>query len=244
MCALLYLAYNTHANILFAVCKLTCKSLHLPWQNQLLCSYLAHRLPTTIPVLCHQILTLSTTYATNTAYHTPAWPYFPTPAGKIAQTLAALPSDIWFFTTVLSSKSTLPCQHQLLCQLSTSEAKCMAACSASTATAHICMLLYNMTYLGTKQWRESMQCLSTIPSILMINNKATVQIARKSKLTWKTRHIEWRSTMSVKDNKKVHVNYTGYLVNHNLQTSSQKHKSPPRLTFTLTKSFVLSLTTC
>jgi hypothetical protein len=33
----------------------------------------------------------------------------------------------------------------------------MAACSASMATAHICMLLYNMTYLGTKHWHESTQ---------------------------------------------------------------------------------------
>jgi hypothetical protein len=50
--------------------------------------------------------------------------------------------------------------------------------------------------------------------------------------------------MSVNNNKTVHINYTGYHVNHNLQTSSQKHKSPPRLNFTLTESFVLSLITC
>ena len=42
----------------------------------------------------------------------------------------------------------------------------------------------------------------------------------------------------------MHINYSGYLVNHNLQISSQKHKSPPRLTFMLTMSFALSLTTC
>jgi hypothetical protein len=45
------------------------------------------------------------------------------------------------------------------------------------ATAHIRMLLYDMTYLGTKHWRESTQRLPTIPSILMIDNEATVQIA-------------------------------------------------------------------
>jgi hypothetical protein len=39
--------------------------------------------------------------------------------------------------------------------MSTSEAEYIAACSASMATAQICMLLYGMTYLGTKQWRES-----------------------------------------------------------------------------------------
>jgi len=75
---------------------------------------------------------------------------------------------------------------------STSEAKYMAACSASMATAHICMLLYNMTYLGTKHWHESTQCLPTIRSILMIDNKATVQIAHNGKLTQKTCHIEQR----------------------------------------------------
>ncbi len=74
--------------------------------------------------------------------------------------------------------------------MSTSEAKYMAACSASMATAHIHMLLYNMTYLGTKQWRKSTQRLPTIPSFLMINNEATVQIARNGKLTCKTRHIK------------------------------------------------------
>ncbi len=65
------------------------------------------------------------------------------------------------------------------------------ACSASMATAHIRMLLYNMTYLGTKQWCESTQCLPTILSILMIDNEATVQIARNGKLTRKTRHNKW-----------------------------------------------------
>jgi hypothetical protein len=74
--------------------------------------------------------------------------------------------------------------------MSTSEAKYMATCSTSMATAHICMLLYDMTYLGTKQWRKSTQRLPTIPSILMIDNEATVQIPRNGKLTRKTCHIE------------------------------------------------------
>ena len=38
--------------------------------------------------------------------------------------------------------------------MSTSEAEYLAACSAAMATAHIRMLLYDMTYLGTKQWRD------------------------------------------------------------------------------------------
>ena len=85
---------------------------------------------------------------------------------------------------LIEANSTMPTPIAM----STSEAEYMAACSASMATAHIRMLLYDMTYLGTKHWHESMQRLPTIPSILMINNKATVQIA--GKLTRKTRHIE------------------------------------------------------
>ncbi len=41
----------------YPLCSLqTCKSLYLPWWSQLLCSYLAHRLPTKAPISCHQIL--------------------------------------------------------------------------------------------------------------------------------------------------------------------------------------------
>jgi hypothetical protein len=89
---------------------------------------------------------------------------------------------------LIEANSTMPTPIPM----STSKAEYMAACSASMATAHIHMLLYNMTYLGTKQWHESTQHLPTIPSILMIDNKVTVQIACNGKLIWKTRHIKQR----------------------------------------------------
>ena len=103
-------------------------------------------------------------------------------AGKTAQTLATLaPVGYMIFHNgaLIKANSTM----SLPIAMSTSKAKYMATCSAPLATAHICMLLYDMTYLGTKQWRESTQCLPTIPSILMIDNEATVQIARNGKLT-------------------------------------------------------------
>ena len=50
--------------------------------------------------------------------------------------------------------------------------------------------------------------------------------------------------MSVKVNKTVYINYTGYLAILNLPTSSQKHKSLPKLIYTLTKSSVHCLITC
>ena len=50
--------------------------------------------------------------------------------------------------------------------------------------------------------------------------------------------------MSVKVNKTVYINYIGYLAIPNLPTSSQKHKSPPKLINILTKSSVHCLITC
>ncbi len=50
--------------------------------------------------------------------------------------------------------------------------------------------------------------------------------------------------MSVKVNKTVHINYIGYLEILNLPTSSQKHKSLPKLMYTSTKSSVQFLITC
>jgi hypothetical protein len=93
---------------------------------------------------------------------------------------------IFHNSTLIKANSTMPTPVAM----STSEAKYMAACSATMATAHIQMPLYDMLYLGTKQWCESSQRLPSIPGILMINNEATVQIAKNGKLTRKTQHIE------------------------------------------------------
>jgi hypothetical protein len=75
--------------------------------------------------------------------------------------------------------------------MSNHEAKYMAACSTSMANPHhICMLLFKMTHLGTKQWHESSQLHPTIPFILMKDNEAIIQIAQNGNLTCKTRHIK------------------------------------------------------
>ena len=80
---------------------------------------------------------------------------------------------IFYNSALIKANYTMP----TVIAVSTSEAKYMAACSTSMETAHICMLLYNMTYLGTKEWCRTTQCLPTIPSILMIDSKATAQIS-------------------------------------------------------------------
>ena len=90
---------------------------------------------------------------------------------------------------IIEANSTMPTPIAI----STSEAEYMAACSATMSTAHIRMLLYNMTFLGTKQWKQSTQnLLPTTPTVLMVDNDATVQIGKNGKLTRKTRHIECR----------------------------------------------------
>jgi hypothetical protein len=89
---------------------------------------------------------------------------------------------------LIEANSTMPTPVAM----STSEAEYMAACSATMATADIQMLLYNMLYLGTKQWRESSLRLPSIPAILMIDNEATIQITKNGKLMCKTHHIKQR----------------------------------------------------
>jgi hypothetical protein len=95
---------------------------------------------------------------------------------------------IFHIGALIEANSTMPTPIAM----STSEAKYMVACTASMAAALICMLLCNMSYLTTKQWQESTQCLPTIPSILMIDSKANVQMACNQKLTQKTHHIKQR----------------------------------------------------
>ncbi|KAI2505075.1 hypothetical protein MHU86_9351 [Fragilaria crotonensis] len=124
--------------------------------------------------------------------------------------------------------------------MSTSEAEYMAACSATMATAHIRMLLYDMLYLGTKQWRETTQRLPSIPAILMIDNEATVQIAKNGKLTRKLATLNAVSTSSVKANKTASTNFIGFPVTPNLPISSPRLNTPAKLILTSPRSSVFS----
>jgi hypothetical protein len=55
VCTLLYLAYNTRANILFAVCKLA-KACICPGKTDFRALIWLKGLSTTTPILCHQVL--------------------------------------------------------------------------------------------------------------------------------------------------------------------------------------------
>jgi hypothetical protein len=58
--------------------------------------------------------------------------------------------------------------------------------------AHIRMIIYDLLYLGTPEWKQHTQILAQMPTVLMTDNAATVQIAKNGRLKRKTRHIERR----------------------------------------------------
>jgi hypothetical protein len=78
----------------------------------------------------------------------------------------------------------------------------------------------------------------------MIDNEATVQIVRNGKLTRKTCHIEWRFHY-VRQGQQDGTHQLHWIpCESQLADILTKTMSPPRLIFTLTKSFVLYLITC
>jgi hypothetical protein len=95
---------------------------------------------------------------------------------------------IFYQGGVIDANSTVPTPVAM----SSSEAEFMGACTGCMAVAHIRMLLYDMEYLGTRQWTSAYQNLPQAPIVVMVDNQATVKIAASKKLTRKTRHIERR----------------------------------------------------
>ena len=192
VCTLLYVAYNTCADILFAVCKLA-KACNCPgklnycaliWLFGFLRQQPSYALTffpdsTSNPIykICNQHCI---PYSDLTVFSDASWQDCPETGQSTTGYM------IFHHGALIEVNSTMPTPVAM----STSEAEYMAACSATMATAHICMLLYDITYLGTKQWHESSQRLPTTSFILMVNNKATAHIAKNGKLTCKTRHIE------------------------------------------------------
>jgi hypothetical protein len=57
------------------------------------------------------------------------------------------------------------------------------------AAAAIRMLLYDMRYLGTKEYKHYEARLGNSPAILCVDNSAAVAMATSYKLTKKSRHI-------------------------------------------------------
>jgi hypothetical protein len=194
VCSLLYLAYNTRVDILFIVCKLA-KACSCPGMKDYealiwLLGYLQDR-----PNLANMFYT----------------DVCSSPVYKMCISQRIQPSDLLVFTDaswqdcpdtgcstvgylifyqggIIDANSTVPTPVAM----SSSEAELMGACTGCMAVAHIRMLLYDIEYLGTKQWTSAFQNLAQAPVIVMVDNQATVKIAASKKLTRKTRHIERR----------------------------------------------------
>jgi hypothetical protein len=76
--------------------------------------------------------------------------------------------------------------------MSSCESEVMASCSGCMAAAHIHMLLYDMKYLGTKDYNCKKLALPEPPTIVMVDNQSAVQMSLNDKLTKHTRHISRR----------------------------------------------------
>ncbi|KAI2501282.1 hypothetical protein MHU86_13145 [Fragilaria crotonensis] len=242
VCTLLYLAYNTRADILFAVCKLAKACISLAYL--ILSPILAHRLSRRRPYYALKFYPMalqipSMTSAFTIVSHTRSHRFSDASWQDCPDTGRSTVGYMIFYNgALIEANSTMP-----TVAMSTSEAEYMAACSATMATAHI-RASHDMLYLGTKQWRESTQRLPSIPAILMIDNEATVQIAKNGKLTRKTRHIERRFHF-VRQGQQDGIHQLHWIpVTLNLPTSSPKPNTPAKSILTSPKSSAFSPTTC
>ena len=194
VCTLLYLAYNTRADILFAVCKLAkaCQDPSIQDYDAVLwlLGYLKRRPdlaicfypdPTDNPIrsLC---AANNVPYSELCVFTDASWQDCPD-TGRSTVGYA-----IFYNSALIEANSMLP----VPVAMSTSEAEYLGACSGAMAVAHLRMLLYDMMHLGTDRWSEIDQKLPQVPVIIMVDNEATVKIARNGRLTRKTRHVERR----------------------------------------------------
>jgi hypothetical protein len=60
------------------------------------------------------------------------------------------------------------------------------------AAAHIHMLLYDMKYLGTKNYENTQLALPNPPTVVCVDNEAACKMSLNDKLTKHTRHISRR----------------------------------------------------
>jgi len=88
---------------------------------------------------------------------------------------------------LIDAQSTLP----VPVALSSAEAEYMGACGLGAMICHLRELQYEFEALGTKEYDEN-KLNADVPSILLIDNQATVRMSKNYKLTKKNRHIRRR----------------------------------------------------
>ena len=88
---------------------------------------------------------------------------------------------------LIDAQSTLP----VPVALSSAEAEYMGACGVGAMICHLRDLQYDFEYLGTSEYKVDGE-ITDIPSILLIDNQATVRMSKNYKMTKKNRHIRRR----------------------------------------------------
>ena len=76
--------------------------------------------------------------------------------------------------------------------LSSAEAEYMGACNCGAMICHFRDLLYDLEYLGSNEYDKEGLYGNKTPSILLVDNQTTVQMAKNYKVTAKNCHIAHR----------------------------------------------------
>ena len=88
---------------------------------------------------------------------------------------------------IIDAQSTMPVPVALSC----AEAEHMGACNAGAMLCHLRELIYDFEFLDTEQYDLEGRTKS-IPTIILIDNQATVRMSKNYKVTSKNRHITRR----------------------------------------------------
>ena len=76
--------------------------------------------------------------------------------------------------------------------MNTAEAEYMGAYNCCMAIAHANMLIYDLEYLDTENFKIDGHETTTPPTVVLVDNKSTVQMSKNYKMSKKNRHISRR----------------------------------------------------
>ena len=85
---------------------------------------------------------------------------------------------------LVDAQSTMP----VPIALSSAEAEYMGACNLGAMTCHLRDLLYDFEFLGTEEYSLD-GTTKQMPTVLLIDNQATVSMSKNYKVTSKNRHV-------------------------------------------------------
>ena len=88
---------------------------------------------------------------------------------------------------IVDAQSTMP----IPVALSSAEAEYMGACNTGAMLCHLRDLVYDLEFLGSEEY-DVEGSTTSIPSILLVDNQATIRMSKNYKVTSKNRHIARR----------------------------------------------------